>query len=113
MGAKGEEQGDKHMDKRPDTKGMVSRSFRETRIALRIISAESEEIRTAEVTIIDTKGDPVKEARSRVRLKPGEMILRAEIKTDRRIVGVMSPEEFLHYCRILEYKHITKGESEK
>lgn len=101
------------MDKRPDTKGMVSRSFRETCIALRIISAESEEIRTAEVTIIDTKGDPVKAGRSRVRLQPGEMILRAEIKTDRRIVGVMSPEEFLHYCRILEYKPITKGETEK
>lgn len=96
------------MDKRPSSKGMVSRTFRITEVAVRIVSALTEGLRTANVTVIDTKGDPLKAARSQAHLQPGEMILRAEIISDRRALIVMSPEEFIHYGRELEY--IKQGE---
>lgn len=91
------------MEIRPNTKGMISRTFRITTVSVRIISALTEEMRNKEITVIDTKGDPIKAARAQVRLTPGEMILRAEIIKDRRSVIVMSPEEFIHYGREVEY----------
>ena len=101
------------MDKRPNTKGLVSRTFRITVVSVRIISARTESMRTAEITVIDTHGDPIKQARSTVRLNAGEMILRAEVKSDRKAVITQSPEEFIHYGREVEYINIPEGEQEQ
>ena len=91
---------------RPNTKGMVSRRFRQSLVEVRIINANTEETRTKTYEFTD-KADPVKLARDRTRLAPGEMILRITLKADRYVLGVMSPEEYLLHCRILEYKPIS------
>ena len=88
--------------KRPNTKGMVSRRFRCTKVAVRIINAKSEEARTVELSFVD-KADPIQLARGKIRLAAGEMILRTEITEDKYVIAVQSPEEFLFNSRILEY----------
>lgn len=98
--------------KRPNTKGMVSRTFRITRLSVRIISALTEELKTKEIEIIDTKGDPLKAARSRIVLNEGEMILRIEIISDELAVYEQSPEEFIFYGRKVEYKPNTGKDTE-
>lgn len=89
-------------EKRPNTKGLISRHFRRSQVEIKIIDANSDEIRTRQIEIID-KGDPIKAARERVRLAPGEMIYRTTMLTDKYILVVMTPEEFLFRGRILEY----------
>ena len=49
------------------------------------------------------KGDPVKAAREKTSLRPGEMIYKATILSDRHVIVTMTPEEFLFRGRILEY----------
>ena len=99
------------MDKRPNTKGLISRRFRKTTVMLRIIDVNTEQLRTKEHELID-KGDPVKIARENTRLQPGEMILRATITEDKYVLVVMTPEEFLFRGKILEYTPITEKETE-
>lgn len=89
-------------EKRPNTKGLISRRFRRSQVEIKIIDANSDEIRTRQIELIN-KGDPVKAARERVRLAPGEMIYRTTVLSDQYILVVMTPEEFLFRGRILEY----------
>ena len=89
-------------EKRPNTKGLVSRRFRQSVVELRIINANNDEVRIKTVELID-KGDPVKAAREKTSLQPGEMIYKATIIKDRHIIVTMTPEEFLFRGRILEY----------
>lgn len=88
--------------KRPNTKGLVSRRFRQCTVELRIINVKTEELRTRSVELFDKK-DPIKAAREQTRLEAGEMILRAAITSDRYIVVTQTPDEFLYNGRILEY----------
>ena len=87
-------------EKRPNTKGLVSRRFRQSVVELRIINANNDEVRIKTVELID-KGDPVKAAREKTSLQPGEMIYKATIIKDRHIIVTMTPEEFLFRGRIL------------
>ena len=89
-------------EKRPNTKGLVSRRFRQSVVELRIINANNDEVRIKTVELID-KGDPVKAAREKTSLQPGEMIYKATIIKDRHVIVTMTPEEFLFRGRILEY----------
>ncbi len=89
-------------EKRPNTKGLVSRRFRQSVVELRIINANNDEVRIKTVELID-KGDPVKAAREKTSLQPGEMIYKAAIIKDRHVIVTMTPEEFLFRGRILEY----------
>lgn len=89
-------------EKRPNTKGLVSRRFRQSKVELRIINANNDEVRVKTVELID-KGDPVKAAREKTSLRPGEMIYKATILSDRHVIVTMTPEEFLFRGRILEY----------
>lgn len=89
-------------EKRPNTKGLISRRFRRSQVEIKIIDANSDKILTRLIELIN-KGDPVKAARERVRLAPGEMIYRTTVLSDQYILVVMSPEEFLFRGRILEY----------
>ena len=89
-------------EKRPNTKGLVSRRFRQSKVELRIINANNDEVRVKTVELID-KGDPVKAAREKTSLQPGEMIYKATIIKDRHVIVTMTPEEFLFRGRILEY----------
>lgn len=89
-------------EKRPNTKGLVSRRFRQSCVEIKIINANTDEVRTKKVDLID-KGDPIKTAREKISLQPGEMIYRATILTDRYVIVTMTPEEFLFRGRILEY----------
>lgn len=89
-------------EKRPNTKGLVSRRFRQSVVELRIINANNDEVRIKTVELID-KGDPVKAAREKTSLQPGEMIYKATIIMDRYVIVTMTPEEFLFRGRILEY----------
>lgn len=86
------------MNQRPNTKGLVSRIFRVTIIAVRIIGIESEDIRTIELEILNKK-DPCKFARAVTPLKAGEMILRCDVISDRHALHVMTPEEFYYNSR--------------
>ena len=99
------------MNKRPNTKGMISRRFRKTTVSVRIIDVNTEQLQTKEHDLID-KGDPVKIARENTRLQPGEMILRATVTEDKYVLVVMTPEEFLFRGKILEYTPITEKETE-
>lgn len=99
------------MDKRPNTKGLISRRFRKTTVMVRIIDVNTEQLRSKEYELID-KGDAVKIARERTRLQPGEMILRATITEDKYVLVVMTPEEFLFRGRVLEYTPYTNQEKE-
>lgn len=92
--------------KRPNTKGLISRRYRQSVVDVRIINAKTDELRTKRVELID-KGDPIKASREMVRLQPGEMILRTTIAADRFVIVTMTPEEFLFHGRILEYTPIT------
>ena len=89
-------------EKRPNTKGLVSRRFRQSCVEIKIINANTDEVRTKKVDLID-KGDPIKAAREKISLQPGEMIYRATLLTDRYVIVTMTPEEFLFRGRILEY----------
>ena len=89
-------------EKRPNTKGLVSRRFRQSKVELRIINANNDEVRVKTVELID-KGDPVKAAREKTSLRPGEMIYKTTILSDRHVIVTMTPEEFLFRGRILEY----------
>lgn len=89
-------------EKRPNTKGLVSRRFRQSKVELRIINANNDEVRVKTVELID-KGDPIKAAREKTSLRPGEMIYKATILSDRHVIVTMTPEEFLFRGRILEY----------
>lgn len=89
-------------EKRPNTKGLVSRRFRQSVVELRIINANNDEVRIKTVELID-KGDPVKAAREKTSLRSGEMIYKATILSDRHVIVTMTPEEFLFRGRILEY----------
>ena len=91
---------------RPNTKGLISRRFRQSTVEIRIINAKTDELRTKTIELID-KSDPVKAARMKVRLSPGEMILRTTVTADRYIIVTQTPEEFLFHGRILEYKPIS------
>lgn len=91
------------MNQRPNTKGLVSRDFRVTCIAARIISIQTEDIRTEEMEILD-KSDPVRYARSVIRLRPGEMIFRVDIISDRHVIKSMTKEEFYYSSREIPYK---------
>ena len=89
-------------EKRPNTKGLVSRRFRQSCVEIKIINANTDEVRTKKVDLID-KGDPIKAAREKISLQPGEMIYKATIIKDRHVIVTMTPEEFLFRGRILEY----------
>lgn len=102
---------DQDQFKRPNTKNMVSRRFRCSRVSVRIINAQTDQLRTADLSLID-KADPVKAARERVRLQPGEMILRVTVIEDRYVIVTQSPEEFIHYGRVLEYIPIQRKDQE-
>lgn len=88
--------------KRPNTKGLISRRFRQSVVELKIINTNSDEQRTKRVELVD-KGDPVRAACEKARLQPGEMIYRKTIIADRYVIVVMTPEEFLYRGRILEF----------
>ena len=88
--------------KRPNTKGLISRRFRHSQVELKILNTNCDELRTKIIDLID-KGDPIKSAREKANLQPGEMIYRSTLLTDRYVIAVMTPEEFLHRSRILEY----------
>lgn len=96
-------------EKRPNTKGLVSRRFRLSQVEIKIINANTDETRTRIVELID-KSDPIKAAREKTRLAPGEMIYRTAVISDRPVLGVMTPEEFLFRCRILEYNTQTSNQ---
>lgn len=98
--------------KRPNTKGLISRRFKQCTVELRIINVNTEKLRTRSVELIDKK-DPIKAAREQTRLEAGEMILRAAITSDQYIVVTQSPEEFLFHGRILEYIPILHKEKEQ
>lgn len=98
--------------KRPNTKGLISRRFRQCTVELRIINVNTEELRTRSVELIDKK-DPIKAAREQTRLEAGEMILKAAITSDRYIVVTQTPDEFLFNGRILEYIPILHKETEQ
>lgn len=93
-------------EKRPNTKGLVSRRFRQSTVELKIINTNSDEVRTKKIDLID-KGDPIKAAREKANLQPGEMIYRSTLLADRYVIAVMSPEEFLYRSRILEYTPVS------
>ena len=92
------------MNQRPNTKGLVSRIFRVTIIAVRIIGIQSEEIRTVEREVLN-KRDPTKYVRATTILYPGEMILRCDIISDRRVLRVMTPEEYYYNSREINFKN--------
>lgn len=96
-------------EKRPNTKGLVSRRYRQTRIAVRVINSQTDQFRTVDLEIIDKK-DPVRAAREKVKLEPYEMILRASVISDRYVIVTQTPEEFLFYGKVKEYIPITKNE---
>lgn len=98
--------------KRPNTKGLISRRFRQCTVELRIININTEELRTRSVELIDKK-DPIKAAREQTQLEAGEMILKAAITSDRYIVVTQTPDEFLYNGRILEYIPILHKEAEQ
>ena len=89
-------------EKRPNTKGLISRRFRQSQVELKILNTNSDEVRTKKIDLID-KGDPIKAAREKANLQPGEMIYRSTLLADRYVIAVMTPEEFLFRSRILEY----------
>lgn len=97
------------IEKRPNTKGLVSRRFRQSTVELKIINANSDEVRTKKIDLVD-KGDPIKAAREKASLQPGEMIYKASLLADRYVIAVMTPEEFLFRSRILEYIPITSSQ---
>lgn len=88
--------------KRPNTKGMVSRRFRLSQVELKIINCRTDEVRTTTIDLIDNK-DPFMSARKKTPLQPGEMIYRYNLVSDRYVIAVMTPEEFLFRSRILDY----------
>lgn len=93
-------------EKRPNTKGLISRRFRQSQVELKILNTNSDEVRTKKIDLID-KGDPIKSAREKTNLQPGEMIYRSTLLADRYVIAVMTPEEFLYRGRILEYTPYT------
>jgi len=98
--------------KRPNTKGLISRRFRQCTVDLRIINVNTEELRTRSVELIDKK-DPIKAAREQTRLEAGEMILKTTLTSDRYIVVTQTPDEFLYNGRILEYIPILHKETDQ
>lgn len=99
---------------RPNTKGLISRTFRRSVISLRIININTEKLRSETVTCID-KHDPMTwavEITSK-KLAAGEMILRKEIVLDEKILVTMTPEEFVFRGTIIPYTSSTsKTEAE-
>ena len=89
---------------RPNTKGLISRTFRRSVITFRIINIDTEKLRTETLTILD-KHDPLKSAEELVtrHMTTKEMILRKEVVTDERIIVTMTPEEFVFRGTIIPY----------
>ena len=89
---------------RPNTKGLISRTFRRSVITFRIINIDTEKLRTETLTILD-KHDPLKSAEELVtrHMTTKEMILRKEVITDERIIVTMTPEEFVFRGTIIPY----------
>ena len=89
---------------RPNTKGLISRTFRRSIITFRIIDIDTEKLRSETITILD-KHDPIKSAEELVtrHMATKEMILRKEVVSDERIIVTMTPEEFVFRGTIIPY----------
>lgn len=100
--------------KRPNTKGLVSRSFRRSTVSIRILNVDQEDFRTLVLEDIMDEPDPIKTAREMAskRMSDREMIVRADMIKDGMVVYVMTPEEFRFRGRVLEYIPIKEAADE-
>lgn len=98
--------------KRPNTKGMISRRYRMSTVRLAILNTKSDVIRYEIVEDLVDKVDPIRAAVDKIRpkLAESELIYRKDLISDRKVIVVMSPEEFLFSGRILEYIPNTSNE---